>query len=61
MPDLLTCVTIVAKILILGWSLSGWLAAMCTARLKDRELDAFEAWGVILGTPLFIGLMGWLD
>lgn len=60
MPDLLTCVTIAARIVILTWAIDGWLGVALTMRFKSRELAGIEALGASLGTPLFIGLMGWL-
>lgn len=57
MPELLTC----AKVLALAWSISGWIGVACFIRWRDQDLGPFDGWGATLGTPLFIGLMGWLS
>lgn len=61
MPDLLTCVTIAARILILLWAIDGWLGVALTMRFRGRELAGIEAFGATMGTTLFVGLMGWLS
>ena len=61
MPDWMVIVTLAARIVVLCWVIDGWLAVALTMRFRGRELAGIEAFGASLGTPLFVGLMGWLD
>lgn len=61
MPDLLTYLTIAAKLMTLAWSLASWISIIFAIRFKEQPLDMRHAFGAPIATTLFIGLMGWLD
>lgn len=61
MPDLLTCVTIAAKIVSLTLAVVGWIVVGLAMRFTGQPLKAGHTFLTATATALFIGLMGWLD
>lgn len=60
MPDLLTCLTIGARVVVLGYSIT-MTAKVIVHAIHQKEITggAMLSWGFSIA--LFAGLMGWLD
>lgn len=60
MPDLLTCLTVGARVLVLGYAITQ-TAKLVFAIAHGREMTAPFMFVHGLSVALFVGLMGWLD